>query len=132
MNKTIAYDGTVTLALGVADRTASARWYSHHLGFELLYDAPEVGWCEMSSPIQGLTIGLGDSEGVRIGGPVPTLGIDDMDHSRSLLEGAGVRFDGPTIVHEGMVKIATFYDPDGHAWMLAQNLAESAPVPEES
>jgi len=125
MSGTIEYDGTVALALGVADRTASAKWYARHLGFELLYDAPEIGWCEMSSPIAGLTIGFADGEGVKIGGPVPTLGVADLELSRALLEGAGVKFDGPSLTHEGMVKIATFYDPDGHAWMLAETLAES-------
>ena len=32
------------------------------------------------------------------------------------------KFDGDTDVIEGMVKTATFYDPDGNALMLAQDL----------
>lgn len=38
------------------------------------------------------------------------------------LEQAKVKFDGETDVVEGMVKTATFYDPDGNAMMLAEDL----------
>ncbi|MCV6548604.1 MAG: hypothetical protein OIF56_15220 [Cohaesibacter sp.] len=38
------------------------------------------------------------------------------------MEQASVKFDGETIVVDGMVKTATFYDPDGNALMLAQDL----------
>jgi hypothetical protein len=38
------------------------------------------------------------------------------------LEAAGVRFDGPPVEHDGLVRLSTFYDPDGHALMLAQAL----------
>ncbi len=120
----LPYDGTVLLALSVSDRTASAEWYAKQLGFELLYDAAEIGWCEMALPIQGVMLGLADQDGVRIGGPVPTLGVTDLDSARATLEGADVSFDGETVVHEGMVKLATFFDPDGHAWMMAESLVQ--------
>ncbi|MFV0680733.1 hypothetical protein [Ottowia sp.] len=43
------------------------------------------------------------------------------------MEQADVRFDGQTDVVEGMVKTATFYDMDGNALMLAQDLTGGAP-----
>ena len=42
--------------------------------------------------------------------------------ARTALEEKAVRFDGDTVVIPDMVKLATFYDPDGNAWMLAQSL----------
>jgi hypothetical protein len=33
-----------------------------------------------------------------------------------------VRFDGPTIELPGMVKLATFFDPDGNPMMFYQDL----------
>ena len=48
--------------------------------------------------------------------------IDDIAAGRAALEAAGVKFDGATEVVEGMVATATFYDPDGNAMMLAQDL----------
>ena len=50
------------------------------------------------------------------------FGIADLDSGRAALEQAGVHFDGETDVVEGMVKTATFYDPDGNALMLAEDL----------
>jgi len=37
----------------------------------------------------------------------------------------GVKFDGETETIEGMVSTATFYDPDGNALMLAQDLSDA-------
>lgn len=124
MDERIEYDGLLTLAFGVRDRRASAAWYADHLGLELLYDAAEIGWCEMSTPMKGLFIGFSDVEKPEPGGPVPTFGVRDLDAARAKLEAAGIRFDGPPVEHEGLVRLSTFYDPDGHALMLAQNLAE--------
>lgn len=116
------YDGEITLALGVRDRKKSAEWYATHLGLKLLYDVPEIGWCEMVTPIPGVFIGFSEVEEPTPGGPVPTFGVRDLDAARARLEDAGVRFDGPPIEHEGLVRLSTFYDPDGHALMLAESL----------
>jgi hypothetical protein len=42
--------------------------------------------------------------------------------ARRHLEQHGVRFDGDTYEISGMVKLATFYDPDGNPFMLAEAL----------
>ena len=55
-------------------------------------------------------------------GTVPTFGVKDIDAARAHLESLGTRFDGDTYEIDGMVKLATFYDPDGNAWMLSQLL----------
>jgi CreA protein len=119
----LRYDGRITLALGVADRTRSAQWYQEKLGFQLVYDMPALGWCELQTEMANVTFGFSDAEEVRAGGPVPTLGVRDLDAARRLLEQQGVKFDGDTVVYEGMVKLATFYDPDGHALMLFEDLS---------
>jgi CreA protein len=124
MSQDLGYAGEVTLAFGVRDRKASARWYAEHLGFELLYDAPEIGWCALSTPIAGVVVGFSDVEEPTPGGPVPTFDVDDLDAARARLEAAGVRFDGPVVEHEGLARLSTFFDPDGHALMLAQGLTE--------
>lgn len=125
MHHRLDYDGELTLALGVRDRKTSAAWYAEHLGLELLYDVPEIGWCELTTPAPGVTIGFSDVEEPTRGGPVPTFGVRDLDAARARLESAGVRFDGPSIEHAGLVRLSTFYDPDGHALMLAQKLARA-------
>lgn len=123
MSNTLGYAGEVTLAFGVRDRKASARWYGDNLGFELLYDAPEIGWCAMATPVAGVVVGFSDVEEPNPGGPVPTFDVANHDRARAQLEAAGVRFDGPPVEHTGLARLSTFYDPDGHALMLAQDLS---------
>lgn len=116
------FSGRLTLAFQVTDRKTSTRWYEAMLGCRLLYDVEEIGWCELTSPVDGVTVGLSDAGPVVAGGPVPTFDVRDLDAVRGFLEGKGVRFEGDTEVHEGLAKLATFFDPDGHRLMLAQDL----------
>lgn len=117
---------TITIAMSVTDRHASARWYKDMLGFEALYHADDAGWSELQTNTAGVTIGLGEHTKPAPGNSVPVFGIADLVAARQQLEQAGVRFDGPNDVIEGMVQTATFYDPDGNALMLAEDLTARA------
>lgn len=118
----ISLEKTITIALSVKDRHASADWYKTMLGFGTIYHADEAGWSEISTNTEGVTIGLGEHTEPSPGNCVPVFGIADIDTARQKLEAANVKFDGETDVVEGMVKTATFYDPDNNALMLAQDL----------
>lgn len=120
----VTLENTITLALSVRDRHVSADWYGKTLGFEVLYHADEAGWSELQTRTEGVTLGLGEQAEPSPGNTVPVFGIADIASARSALEAAGVRFDGPTETVEGMVSTATFYDPDGNALMLAQDLTQ--------
>ena len=118
----VSLQETITIALSVKDRHVSANWYVEMLGFEVIYHADDVGWSELQTMTKGVTLGLGEHTEPVPGNCVPVFGIADLDTARQKLEQAEVAFDGDTIVIEGMVKTATFYDPDGNALMLAQDL----------
>ena len=120
----VSLDNTITLALSVRDRHASADWYAQKLGFELLYHMDEAGWSELATRTEGVTLGLGEQSEPTPGNTVPVFDVADIAGARSALEGAGVKFDGATETIEGMVSTATFYDPDGNALMLAQDLSK--------
>ena len=112
--------------MSVKDRHASATWHESLLGFKTLYHADEAGWSELQTNTVGVTIGLGEHTKPAPGNCVPVFGIADLDTARQKLEQAKVKFDGETDVVEGMVKTATFYDPDGNALMLAEDLTGGA------
>ncbi|MDJ0683460.1 MAG: VOC family protein [Alphaproteobacteria bacterium] len=120
---TVALEKTITLAMSVRDRHVSAQWYEDTLGFELLYHSDEVGWSELRTNVDGVTLGLGEQTEPKPGNMVPVFGVADIETARTNLETAGAVFDGPTETIEGMVSTATFYDPDGNALMIAQDLA---------
>ncbi|WP_136658356.1 VOC family protein [Nitratireductor sp. XY-223] len=118
----VSLENTITIAISVRDRHLSAKWYAEKLGFELLYHADEAGWSEVKTMTDGVTIGLGEQTEPVPGNAVPVFGVADIASARKALEAAGVRFDGETDTVEGMVSTATFYDPDGNALMLAEDL----------
>ena len=120
---TITTNGAITIALSVKDRATSASWFKKHFGFEQIFAADEAGWTELATSTPGVTIGLGDAEEIKGGNTMPVFGVDDFDKSRKALEEVGVKFDGDTIEVEGMVKVATFYDPDGNGLMIAEDLS---------
>lgn len=118
-----SYGHEVTLAISVTDLGDAIEWFHDVLGFEELYQMPEIGWAEMSTPMPGVSLGLGVNEQVHApGGATPVWAVLDVDAARRELEAKGVRFDGETQVIDGMVKLATFFDLYGNTFMLSESL----------
>ncbi len=123
MHADMGYTGELTIATQVADLDRAIAWYRDVLGFQLIYRMDGMGWCEMVSPVAKVSVGLSQVDRPKTTGPVPVWGVADIDKARAALEARDVRFDGETITIEGMVRLATYFDPDGNAWMLSQSLA---------
>lgn len=119
----IEYDGRAVCALDVSDLERAVQWYEQALGFEVVHRLESWGWAELSTPLPGISIGLGQVEDPKTdGGVVVTFGVRDIEKSRAYLESLDTRFDGETRQIADEVRLATFYDPDGNAFMLAQRL----------
>ena len=124
MNTALPYTKELTIAMRVSDMNASIKWYTEVLGFELLYKLDDMGWAELKSSVPGVNVGLSQVEDVKLGGPTPTFGVSDIASARSTLESKGVKFDGETMEIPSMVKLATFFDPDGNSLMFFESLSD--------
>lgn len=123
MASKIDYDGVINCALSVSDLGQALNWYKDVLGFELIYRLDDMGWAEVTSPVDNVTLGLSQVEQVETaGGATVVFGVVDIDATRAYLQRQDVRFDGETQTIPEMVKLATFFDPDGNKFMLAQDL----------
>ncbi len=123
MASSLGFDGGLTCALRVTDLDRSIAWYEQTLSCNMLFRLDEIGWCELSTEVARVNIGLSNVEKAGgEGGATLTFGVKDIETARKQLEEKDVRFDGPTQVIEGMVKLATFFDPDDNALMLYQDL----------
>jgi catechol 2,3-dioxygenase-like lactoylglutathione lyase family enzyme len=124
MASTIPFRPTTVAAINVSDFKRSVAWFKDTLGFEADYAVEEMGWGELRTSTPGLTIGVSQVEAGAggAGGATLTFAVDDIDAARKRLEGMNVRFDGPTREIPGMVKLATFFDPDGNTFMFSQSL----------
>lgn len=123
MPSPLGFDGGLTISMQVGDLARAIAFYKDVLGLNHLYTVEEISWAELATESTGVNIGLSQVEKPKVGaGPVPTLGVKDIAAARKQLETAKVKFDGPTQEIPGMVKLATFFDPDGNALMLFQDL----------
>ena len=122
--ESLGFKSSVVASTTVSNLEDSILWYSQKLGFELIYKVEEIGWCEMTTPVANLTIGLSQVETPDVKGVVLTWEVSDVAHTRSLLEQAGVKFAGDTSTIPNLVTLASFYDPDGNTYMLSETLAQ--------
>jgi CreA protein len=119
----IEWTGESAAALAVSDYARGLAWYRDVLGLKVVFELETWGWAQLQSPVDGLLIGIGQSEEVKTGGGATlTFTVADIEAARAYLEAEGVRFDGEISQVEDMVRLTTFYDPDGNALMLAQQL----------
>ena len=117
----ISYDGGLTCALGVTDLERSIAWYRDLLGFELLYRRDDIGWCELTTGVKEVNVGLSERrEAGGGGGATLTFGVTDLDAAKAALDAAGVRQDGDIVEIPGLVRLLTFFDPDDNALMFYQ------------
>lgn len=124
MASPLGFDGALTASLQVTDLDKSIRWYEDVLGFKTIYRLDEMGWAEVATEVAKVSVGLSVVENPQVkGGTTLTFGVRDIDGARKLLEERDVRFDGETITIPEMVKLATFYDPDGNKLMLYEGLS---------
>ncbi len=122
---TLDYSPELTCSMGVTDLDRSIAWYQEVLGFTLLYRADDIGWCELSTFVPGVSVGLSQNESVAKGGGATNVwGVTDINGSKAHLDAHNVRQDGDIQHIPGLVKLVTFYDPDGNAMMLSENLAQ--------
>ena len=119
----IEYDGGLTCSLGVTSLDRSIEWYTAVLGFTLLYRRDDIAWCELSTGVDKVNVGLSEVEQARgKGGATLTFGVTDIEAAKAVLDAAGIRQDGDIRDIPGLVRLVTFYDPDDNALMLYQDL----------
>lgn len=122
----IRYDGGLTCSLGVSSLDRSIPWYLDVFGGELLYRMDDMAWCEMTSGVARVNVGLSQvEEAGGKGGATLTFGVTDIDAAKAELDRRGIRQDGPIMDIPGMVRLLTFYDPDDNALMFYQDLSEA-------
>jgi len=122
MPERIQYDGGLTVSLPVSNLDEAINWYQNTLGFELLYRLDEMGWCELSSSVERVNVGLSVVEHPNPGGATPTFGVEDINQAKASLLSKNVRIDGDIVTIEGMVHLLTFFDQDNNSLMFYQQL----------
>jgi len=122
----IDYDGGLTCAISVTSLDRSITWYLDVLGGGLLYRMDDMAWCELTTGVARVNVGLSEvEEAGSKGGATLTFGVTDLDAAKAELDRRGIRQDGPIQDIPGMVRLLTFYDPDDNALMFYQDLSQA-------
>jgi predicted enzyme related to lactoylglutathione lyase len=117
-----AFDGGLTCVLQVADLDRAWRWYEEVLGFRVVYALPDIGWCELATPVTGVNVGLSLREKREVGGgTLLTFGVRDVEETERRLKAAGVATE-PVRVIPDLVRLLPFSDPDGNALQVYEPL----------
>ena len=112
----------LTASMGVTDLDRSISWYEKILGCTLMYRVDEIGWCEMRTHMDGVRIGLSQNQSVVQGGGATNVwSVANIEAAKAHLDTHGVRQDGDIQHIPGLVKLLTFFDPDGNAMMFAES-----------
>jgi predicted enzyme related to lactoylglutathione lyase len=117
----IRWEGSVMTALQVNDLAAAKKWYGELFGFKVVYDLPEHGWCELSSPLDGALIGMAavGAGGGGTGTAQLSFGVKNIDEVKTWLDQHGVQTPEVMEIPQ-IVKLLQFKDPDGNTLMLYQ------------
>lgn len=121
----IEYAPGLTVSMPVSDLDRAIKWYQDVMGFELKYRMDEIGWCELVSSVPDVNVGLSVVEQPNPGGATPVFGVQDIEAAKSSLAEHDVRTDGDVMVIDNMVKLLTFFDPDGNALMFFEDIASN-------
>jgi predicted enzyme related to lactoylglutathione lyase len=122
----VKFTGQLVCSLQVKDHKASARWYEEMLCCQTVFENDEMGMTFMSTPVGSVHFDLSQVESPQNpGGATLVFGVEDCHAAREAIECKGVRFDGETRDFGGMVRLATFFDPDGNTLMFYQSLQQA-------
>jgi predicted enzyme related to lactoylglutathione lyase len=123
MGSKLGLTGRLVCSLGVRDHKAASSWYVETLGCTVEFQSDDAGMSFLKSPVDNVYLDLSQVESPAAGGGATLVwGVADADAARRSLEALGVRFDGATREFGGMVRLATFFDPDGNTLMIYQSL----------
>lgn len=106
----------------VKDWERAKKWYDEILGWPVAYSDDNIGWREYGMEnathiaIQKITP---DDQGEPGVGSTITLLVDSVEKTLAWLKGKGVKIDEILLI-PGVIKIGTFYDPDGNRMQMVE------------
>ena len=105
----------------VSDIERAKKFYGDVLGLKKTFEIE--GWCEFSHADGAASVALNQlREGDPERGATVVLRVDDIDRAQSDMKKKGAKFEGNVEEIPGVVRIATFRDPDGNRLQLCQVL----------
>jgi predicted enzyme related to lactoylglutathione lyase len=109
----------------VTDWDRAKRFYKDILALKPAFGMDEMGWLEFEVGSAPTHLAISRTEPgqstAAAGGGVAVIAVKDIEGVRADLVGKGVRCDDVQVI-PNVVKLCSFFDPDGNRIQLAQSL----------
>ena len=112
----------ITIWFNIKDLNRTRNFYEGTLGLRMMTMSEEMRLCILESPLKDCCLGFSEAQQVLPSTASVVFEVEHIESAIAELTAKGVSFSGGVDVVPGMVKLATFADPDGHSLMLSQTL----------
>ncbi|MFZ5352569.1 MAG: VOC family protein [Bacillota bacterium] len=116
------YKSGITIWYNVKDIERTKAFYTEKLGFEVSFHDVEGGNVIMKTNTKDCFIGFSCADEILPSTSSTVFEVENIETAYDILKKRGVEFSGDIDVVPGMVKLATFTDPDGHSLMLSESM----------
>jgi predicted enzyme related to lactoylglutathione lyase len=113
-----------TVWYNVSNLLRTVEFYNKKLGFEIAFIMEEGGMASVYTNTEECTIGFSEVKEVIPSTSSTVFEVINIEAAVERLKEAGVAFIGEIETIPGMVKLASFTDPDGHNLMLSESLMQ--------
>ena len=113
----------VTIWYSVTSVETTLAFYTEKLGFTSEFHDVSSGMAVVQTNVKDCYIGLSESEAVVPSTSATVFEVANVEEAVQLLKQKGVSFVGGIETVPGVVKFATFSDPDGHSLELSESIA---------
>lgn len=117
------YKSGLTIWYNVSNLERTISFYTEGLGFTVDYQDEGSRIAIITTNTKDCCIGFAEAETVVPMTSSTVFEVHDIEQAVSDLSARGVAFTGEIETIPDFVKLATFNDPDGHAFELSQTLA---------
>lgn len=114
------YKSGLTVWYSVKDIEVTKEFYTKKLGFDLYFHDKDGGNVIMYTNTADCTIGFSCADEVVPSTSSIVFEVENIEKAYETLKIRGVEFIGGIETVPGMLKMATFADPDGHSLMLSE------------
>lgn len=116
------FKSEMTFWYNISDLSRTRQFYEGVLGLKVLMLNEEMRLCIIESPLRDCCIGFSEAQEIIPSTASMVFEVHDIEAAVAEMTARGVQFSGGIDVIPGMVKLATFADPDGHSLMLSETL----------
>lgn len=112
----------VGIHFNVSNLNRTLEFYTKKLGFKELYADANIRQAMLTTNTKDCLIGFAEIQSTAPSSTCITFEVESIEEAVKFLQQKGVEFKEGIFEVPGVVKLATFFDPDGYKLMLSERI----------